>query len=279
VELDTSQADPAVDATLRYLVNGADHRFPYVSTMHYAVMTRRDGTHEISEEGDRLESVDDLDAVLDLVYRRVHQRAFELASLRGWVRLHAAVADGGAGRTLLVAPSGTGKTTLSCRLLLDGVAVAADESVMTRAGRALPVARRFHLKPDLEDAVPGFRRLTGGLPSLNDGSVRSFDPSEAHFPWVIEEAPVAHLVLLERGEGPSTIASVSAVEVMPRIVAETFPHQESTGTLLAEVAALLAHARCWRLRVDSVPEAAMLLSSLPAGDHVPFSQKKGVPTT
>ena len=220
--------------------------------MHYSVTTMADGSHVVSEEGDALEAVDSADGVLDLIYRRVHHRAFELASLRGWVRLHAAVVDGSGGRTLIVAPSGTGKTTLSCRLLLDGAAVAADESVMIRNGIALPVARRFHLKSDLEAAVPDLGPYTTELPSLGGGSVRAFDPSEANFPWSVTQAQVAHVVLLERGVERSTLTPGSAVAVMPEIVAESFPHQEPTGALLAEIAAVLTRAQCWRLRMHSV---------------------------
>jgi hypothetical protein len=263
VELTTEQADPAVAEALRYLVNGAEHHLPALAVMHYSVATMADGSHAVSEEGDALEGVDSADGVLDLIYRRVHQRAFELASLRGWVRLHAAVVDGAGGRTLIVAPSGTGKTTLSCRLLLDGAAVAADESVMIRGGIALPVARRFHLKSDLEAAVPDLRPYTTDLPSLSGGSVRAFDPSEANFPWSVKQARVAHVVLLERGVERSTLAPGSAVAVMPEIVAESFPHQEPTGALLAEIAAVLSRARCWRLRMHSVNHAATLVASLP----------------
>jgi hypothetical protein len=263
VELDTGQADPKVAEALRYLVNGAEHDLPALAAMHYSVTTMADGSHVVSEEGDALEAVDSADGVLDLIYRRVHQRAFELASLRGWVRLHAAVVDGSGGRTLIVAPSGTGKTTLSCRLLLDGAAVAADESVMIRNGIALPVARRFHLKSDLEAAVPDLGPYTTELPSLGGGSVRAFDPSEANFPWSVTQAQVAHVVLLERGVERSTLTPGSAVAVMPEIVAESFPHQEPTGALLAEIAAVLTRAQCWRLQMHSVNRAATLVASLP----------------
>ncbi len=275
VELDTRQADPMVAEALRYLVNGAEHHLPALAVMHYSVTTTADGSNVVSEEGDALEAVDSADDVLDLIYRRVHQRAFELASLRGWVRLHAAVVDGAGGRTLIVAPSGTGKTTLSCRLLLDGAAVAADESVMIRNGVALPVARRFHLKSDLEAAVPDLRPYTTDLPSLGDGSVRAFDPSEANFPWFVTQAQVAHVVLLERGVERSSLAPDSAIAVMPEIVAESFPHQEPTGALLAEIAALLARARCWRLRMHSANHAATLVASLPENQQTQSSRPKG----
>jgi hypothetical protein len=234
--------------------------------MRYRVEPCR-GRHLVLEEGDELEVVPDADAVLDVVYRRVHQRAFELAALRGWVRLHAAVVDGPAGRVLLVAPAGTAKTTLSCRLLLDGVAVAADESALTRAGVALPVARRFHLKSDAEVLVPDLGPLVDRLPASADGSVRALDPAEAGYRWSIEERPVDHLVVVSRADGPGTIAPMSAVEAMPSVVAETFRHSEPVGKMLGEIATLLRRARCWRLFTGPVAQAAMLIRSLPAPER------------
>jgi len=284
VEIDLTAADPEVGEALRYLATGADHRFAELATMHYAVVpTGSTGSTagstgstagpsavgwRVDEEGDRLEIVADPEGVLDLVYRRVHQRAFELASLRGWVRLHAAVVDLDRGpaappaRVLLVAPSGTGKTTLSCRLLLDGQATVADESTLVRDGVALPVARRFHLKPGLEAVVPDLARHTGSLPGLADATVRAFDPTEAGFAWSIAEARVDHVVLVERAVGGSALVPASAVEAMPALVDKSFPHQEPTGHLLGQVAALLREARCWHLALDSLDEASILVREL-----------------
>ncbi len=176
-------------------------------------------------------------------------------------------------RLLLVAPSGTGKTTLACRLLLDGQGAAADESTLVRDGVALPVARRFHLKPGLEEVVSGLGSYTVGLPGLADGSVRAFDPAEAGFTWVVEERRVDHVILVERAPGPasgpgtsapppSELAPTSAVEAMPVLVDQSFPHQEPTGELLRQVATLLREAPCWRLRLGSLPQASILLREL-----------------
>jgi hypothetical protein len=276
IELDVGAAGSETADLLRYLISSADHRVEALARMHYRVRAVDQGLM-VEEEGDHLETVGPPEAVLDLLYRRVHQRAFELASLRGWVRLHAAVIDVAAGagtdpvRLALVAPSGTGKTTLACRLLLDGQGAPADESTLVRDGVALPVARRFHLKPGLEDVVTGLAAHTVGLPSLADGSVRAFDPAVAGFTWVVEERPVDHVVLVERhGSGPSgsgaAVASwlepTSAVEAMPVLVDQSFPHQEPTGELLAQVAALLREARCWRLGLGSLSEAGILLRGL-----------------
>jgi hypothetical protein len=251
--------DPGVTGALHYLIQCADHRFNPVAAMHYRVVAHPLG-YLVLEEGDELAIVADADEVVDLVFRRVHQRAFEVAALRGWVRIHAAVVDGPCGRVLVAAPSGNGKTTLSCRLLLDGVAVASDESALLRNGIALPVARRFHLKAGAEEAVAGLRPLLGALPA--QGEVRAFDPSEAGYAWCIEARAVDHVVLLSRADGPASLLPASAVEVMPEVVSEAFRHQESVGTLLREIALLMRMARCWRLVAGQVSDAATLVRGL-----------------
>jgi hypothetical protein len=245
---------------LRYLVQSADHAVEPRATMSYRIESQA-GSHLVYEEGDELARLSGPDAVVDLVYRRVHQRAFELAALGGWVRLHAAVVDHPSARTVIVGPSGIGKTTLSCRLLLDGVAVAADESTLVRDGATLPVARRFHLKPGAEDAVPDLGLVARDLPAFR--SVRAFDPAEAGYRWHIAERAVDHVVLLSRAEGPATLSPASAIEAMPEVVAESFHHQEPVGVLLRELAALMRLARCWRVVAGPVADAARLVRSLP----------------
>jgi hypothetical protein len=125
------------------------------------------------------------------------------------------------------------------------------------------VARRFHLKPDAEIVLPDLEPLVAGLPARAGRSIRAFDPGEAGFGWSIDERPVDHLILLSRSDGPVAISPASSVEAMPDIVAETFRHQEPVGSLLREIATLVRLARCWRLVAGPVPDAAMLVRSLP----------------
>lgn len=259
-EVVITTSSQAVTDALAYMTQGAEHSFSARRTMTYDVADAPDG-FAISEEGDALAAVPDARAVLDQVYRRVHQRAFELGSLLGWVRVHGALATIGDRRVLAVGPSGVGKTTLSLRLLFSGTPVHGDESVMLQNGRAVAVARPFHLKPGIVSLVPEVSGLFDALPSLDgDPVIRAFDPSLAGFTWTIDDAPVDDVVVLERSaDGRSTLEPVRATEAMPFIVEEVFRNQEPTRAVLAEVAAVLRSAACWRLRLGDPAEAARSL--------------------
>ena len=217
-----SPSHEVLDA-LAYMTQQAAHTFAPKRAMSYVVESTG-SAFSVFEEGDSLSVEADASGVLDAVYRRVHQRAFELASLLGWVRVHAALVTLAGGRVLAVGPSGVGKTTLASRLLFDGAQVHGDESVVLRNGRALAVARPFHVKPGIDDHVPELRPLWSSLPCLEgDPPIRAFDPSVAGFSWTIDDGPVDHVVLLERGDGRgAALEPLGATAAMPSLVEEVF---------------------------------------------------------
>ena len=177
--------------------------------LHYEVHETPAG-FAITEEGDTLATVATTEEAADLVHVRAHRRAFELASLSGWARVHAATVDlatleGRRARVLVVGPSGAGKTTLATRLLFDGADVQGDESVLVRRGESLAVPRALHLKPG---APLVLRELTAVLPELPVvGEVTVLDPARVQRPVTLRIAPVEHVVVLTGPPFRARIAS------------------------------------------------------------------------
>ncbi len=268
-----------------YLCTDADHSFAPLATASYSVHEHQGSAStrrwRVEEEGDPLAENLTADEVLDVLYRRIHQRVFELASLRGWVRLHAATIDlerDGATvgatarhpmRVLLAATSGTGKSSVACRLRVDGVDVPADESVLIRDGIALPVPRRFHVKPGAAVAVPELTVPMTNSPRLTTEKIMALDPRSLAPSWHIAPRPVEAVVLLRRGERTS-VQALPSTAAMPALVADCFLHQEPVGSVLREVATVLRTATChlMTMRTDvrrpagGVTEAAAALHTL-----------------
>ncbi|HEX5587787.1 MAG TPA: hypothetical protein VFZ17_10790 [Acidimicrobiia bacterium] len=243
-------ADADVLDALLPLLPQAEHPMPPLAAMHYTAMHDPGGGDGdewlVTEEGDELARVADAAAAAEAVYVRMHRRAFELASRRGWSRVHGSTVDLDGHRVVLVGRAGVGKTTLALRLLYDGADVQGDESVLVRAdGTSLAVPRAFHVKAGTDVFVPELRALAP-LPTVED--VRVVDPRRARSPWVLTEAPVAHVVLLERGSGrvPS-IEAVGGAELLEELVQQSFPLTEGKAGLVRTLVGALSRARGHRV--------------------------------
>ncbi|MDQ1432273.1 MAG: hypothetical protein QOF40_2875 [Actinomycetota bacterium] len=241
----TVEGDPEVVAILVALLPQAEHPMPATRSMHYTV-ERSDGRFAVREEGDELTVAPDAAGAADAIHVRAHRRAFELASLAGWSRVHAATVDLPAGRVLVVGPSGAGKTTLAARLLLDGADVQGDESVLVRRGASLAVPRALHLKPGFERVLPELALRAGALPSVGDITV--LDPSRLGRPWRLHEAPIRHVVLLD-GPGAVRCTLADRAAVLEALLADAFPLTETKAGIVATLAGAIAGAQGHRLSV------------------------------
>jgi len=248
--------DPRVVDQLATLLPDARHPVPACRAMHYTA-TRPSGGDELTltEEGDALDVVAGATAAADAIHVRAHRRAFELASLAGWARLHAATVDLDDSRVLIVGPSGAGKTTLAVRLLLDGADVQGDESVLVRRGVTLAVPRALHLKPGAARWLPELLDVVPTLPVVGDVTV--LDPARLGRPLVLREASVDHVVLLG-GPDPDGVdcADLDGGAVLEALLTDAFPLTETKARMVSVVAGAMVHARGHRL--TSGPPGAMV---------------------
>jgi hypothetical protein len=250
------EGDPQAIDHLAVLLPDARHPVPVRRALRYTIATTADG-FAVAEEGDHLAAVPTAEEAADVVHVRAHRRAFELASLAGWARVHAATVDLDGVRVLVVGPSGAGKTTLATRLLLDGADVQGDESVLVRRGESLAVPRALHLKPGTDRVLPELAAVLPSLPVVNEVTV--LDPAHLDRPAELRLAPVGHVVLLTRREAdaePVTCTPVDGGAVLEALLTDAFPLTETKARMVSVLAGAIVSARGHRL--TSGPPDAMV---------------------
>jgi hypothetical protein len=238
VVLDLRAAAPEVDVELRALRQAAAHPVPPRTTTTLRVERSAAG-HQLFDGGDLLATLDTTRRLLDAAFARTYRRAFELAALGGWVRVHGTVLRVGEQRWAVVGPAGAGKSTLALAALAAGEAAEVDESFLVRGGEVLGVARRFHVKPGSEAIVPAAAPWLAGAPVLaGDPPLRLLDPAEAGLPWELRSGPIDHLAIVERGAA-TALRPLGATVAAPAVLAQAFPTVEARGTIVREVSSLL----------------------------------------
>jgi hypothetical protein len=231
----TLDGDDHVIASLVELLPQAEHPMLPVRTMAYRVEAVEAG-YLVHEEGDPLTLAPTVEAARDEIYVRMHRRAFEFASLAGWVRVHCVTVDINGARVLIAGSSGVGKTTLALRMLADGLDVQGDESALVRPGASLAVPRPFHVKAGTRDLVPELADLLDHRPRLHD--VRLLDPTLVRSPWRLVDAAVEHIVVLKRTDGTVSCERAAAGDVLEVLVRDSFVVTESKSALVGTLAAV-----------------------------------------
>lgn len=259
VQVDVDDASDEVREHLRCLVQRADQEL-HASASASLVVARTPGGHRVLDGGDLLVEARTPRQVLDATFARVHRRAFELAALAGWVRVHGAVVRVDGARLAVIGAAGAGKTTLALQVLASGGAVEGDESFVVRSGVVVAVPRRFHVKPGTAALVPAANDWIRRAPTLGgDPPLQLVDPTDEGLPWHLPVAPLDHVVLVVRGAGPSVLERASGERAVPLVLEQTFPTVERMATVVGEVAGLLRGVGVHRLHIGDDGRAIELL--------------------
>ena len=260
--------DPVAFAQISLMVQRAKHHLDAEVSLELSVEGTLDAGYAVYDNGDLYARVDTLDAVLDAVYMRIYRRAMELASLKGWLRVHGAVASLGARRVAVVGAGAAGKTTLSIGLLELGANVECDESFLTRNAQVVGVARRFHIKPGTLELMADSAWLRD-VPTVGSLPVRVLDPSEHGFGWDLPVGPITDLIALRRTDEASRIEGSSAQVLVQEIIAQVFAVLEPRRVIVREAARLGASARCHVLYAGPDGVAPHLVKVLVTPPRVP----------
>ncbi len=94
--------DPVAFAQIGLMVQHAHHHLAPEASVDIVVEGTEALGYRVDDHGDRCADVTSLDDLLDVVYMRIYRRAMELASLKGWLRIHGAVVAVGGRRVAVV---------------------------------------------------------------------------------------------------------------------------------------------------------------------------------
>ncbi len=217
------------------------------------------------DDGGREDFEFDLTTLLNRLNRRI--AATTHATLPGYGLVTAACLWHGDAHVLILGEGGAGKSCLAMQLLLDGMAVTGDATVLVGEGLAIPWPHPFSLSEDSVALLPGLAadaRFRDHLERPHAGWRLSLTPHGFGRPWRIAPAPIAAVFDLDPNFGGlNRLRPCATTAMMQRLLARAEPPAGLRGRWLADLAASLAGAACHVLQAgDPVGAAAAVMAVL-----------------
>jgi hypothetical protein len=195
--------------------------------------------------------------VESLVYMLLAQRYVAAA--------HAAcVALNGSG-VLLCGPSGTGKSTLSYACAREGWTFITDDCTFLLANSDQRVAigkpRQARFRLDSPELFPELRPYS---PRVRPTGKVGIEVPLAELPHIrtAETAPIARIVLLERGPGTPCAIPVTGDEAVARVLADMPSYGDEVDAMHERTVRRLAEVAAYRLRYERLADAIRMLAEL-----------------
>lgn len=234
---------------------GATQELEASREMRYEVAAV-DGGFAVREEGDLLCAAAGAAVAAAVVAERALERALELAALKGWVRVHGALARVSGRRVLAIGPPGSGKTALALRLALrEGGGVEGDESVLLREGVAMAVPLPLMIGTAGGGGGPEVPpRARAAARALGDGGSVLDPASDLGLSWRLAASALDHVFVLDPRPGRAGARAISEAEMVSELGLRLAPASLPPRALATALTQALAGASCHRLRVGDGEE-------------------------
>lgn len=229
----------------------------YASEESHMRLEVKDGIHLIVEKGNVLQQQLQTRDVIEFLYADLFDRSIRDDSTSPI--LHGACLRRHGRRLLLVGDKGTGKTTLTLRLMLAGYEVEGDENVFVYDGGAVVRPRALYLKEGSLRLLPEIADTISGRPFLHDHHgqrIYNVNPRCFGAPWRISHGPVDLVILLRSNHGGySSIRAVSSLALVREIVPEVGFPADRHGAAIGALVAMSARTRGFDLSLGDHPQA------------------------
>jgi hypothetical protein len=203
---------------------------------------------------------DPVDAVCDLIVDLVHAYVADHPDL---LCLHCAAVEFGGGLVIFPSTYRAGKSTLSVKLASCGGRLYTDDVLPIRksdhAGMALGILPRLRL-PLPQSADRHFREFIDRRRGPVSARYQYVKLKRSEHAPLEETASICGIVVLERGSGEApALAEADRGHMLKDVILRNFARQNPALDVLECLYAVVANAPCYRLRYETLEEAADLL--------------------
>jgi hypothetical protein len=203
-----------------------------------------------------------------LHFLHLHLFAKSIEDRPGAALIHAASVRRHGKRILLIGSKGTGKTTLTLKLISAGFELEGDEHVFLEGSTVVARPRACRVKPGTLDLVPEFAECIRRQPTYSDsyaGTIYNVDPSKLGRPWRIEAGTVDHAVVLQANHGGySSLRPLSAGRFVGHVLQEIALREKNRGGAMSAIAGLANSAQLYDLSLGDLRSAIDCLDRIAA---------------
>ncbi|MGJ5205392.1 hypothetical protein [Bradyrhizobium sp. HKCCYLR20261] len=220
------------------------------------------GRYRVLEDSRAIAEVMDTRSIVEFLHARLFSYALRERPRSGIV--HAALLRRQGRRLLMAGSRGSGKTTLTLRLVQSGWEMEGDEHVFLEADGVIARPRACRVKSTSLPLLPDLAPIIAGAPVYQDVHGRmifNVEPTAIGAAWRIEWGRVDCVVILRPNHGGySSIRAIPPMMAAQALLSEIGMRDLDRGASVGAVAALVARARTFDLSLGDHKSAMSCLA-------------------